>query len=205
MISPAAWKSHLANPGYHRTLPDGTPLTWTASKADLFEDIAGVYQPVTAHDAELFLYIATRTADEMIALWRPAPPTVDGAPALRPRHRFQEQLENALRWRDTHIPVAARPAVLAIVTAIIEHEYADALELDSDALDDLPEDPEKKSPTATPTGSSPPSTPSAPALPDGPTSFTISPSTPSSPPTGPGSTPTETPSSPPPAATSATP
>lgn len=202
--------ARTAEPGHpapHTCLPDGTPLTWTAGRADIFEDLTGEYLPRSFHDVSVFLWLASRENSWVEALWIPGSPVtqeVDGPEDVLPRGRFAGLLAQALAWREIVIPAAARDSAMALTARILDREYDPSIEIDEAAIEEEPA--EKKSPQAGRTGSSPPPMPYAvDTRPNLPLSFTISPIEPSSPSTGPDSTPSACPLSPPPPAAGMTP
>ncbi len=192
---------------FHLRLPDGTPLRLTASGIDLWERITGGgWYVETFHHASILLWCATRTPEQLLALWTPAPPedTADGrteatGEEILPIFRPDARLRDAIIWRDAVIPAGARQEVLLIAIALWAHEHANLLEIDEASLDD-DNDGQKKSTFPAPTGSSAPSTPSAAETPPAgpPSSPSHTPT--SSAPTEHGSSPAASPSSPPPPA-----
>lgn len=205
----AAWRTHLLSDARLTALPDGTPLQLTASGIDLFERLTGgSYIPQDFHESTILLWCATRTPEELEAVWIPAPPEStepeDPAASIIPIYNIPSLMRRVVRWRDGIIPAGARLEVHRLALALWDHEHGTLLEVDEAGLPDVPEA-EKKSPPAVPTGSSPPSMPSPEATPaDGLTCSTASAIAPSSPLTAHGSLPTESPSSLPPSDKSGT-
>jgi hypothetical protein len=219
------WQSHLPSPAVpavpavaavpghpkpHRFLPDGSPLSWTAGKADIFEDLTGEYVPRTFHDASVFLWLASRENDWIQDLWipgSPVEPQVEGEAEVSARVRFPGLLKLALQWRDAVIPPAAREFATALAARLVLAEYSGSLEIDEAAIEEQSEEVQKKTGAgAGLTGSSPLLSGSPAATPpDSALFFTIPVSPSSLPSTPPGSTPPASLSSPPPPGSEETP
>lgn len=203
----ADFNAHNRKPDAHLSLPDGTTLFLTASGMDMFERLTGSFIPQDFHEATIFLWCATCSAEYWLQMWEPAPPVDrDEDTPLLPVHRIAERLKEAVAWRDAFLPAGASIQIIALAMKLWNYVHETALEVDEAALPDTSGSAEKKSPAAPPTGSSPPSAPFPEEVPnDGPIFFTESATGISSPPTEPGSPAPALPPLPPPPDAAATP
>lgn len=205
-ISLAQLRAHLReHPEPLTCLPNGQPLRMVASGVDMFERLTQSFVPQDYHEASIFLWCATRTADYWASKWTPAPPVNDGDAVKIPALDAPGMLVEAVAWRDAVLPAGGTVEVEALVRRLWCHLHDVALEIDEAGLPEVPEA-EKKSPLAAPTGSLPPSTPSAAEMSaSGAGCSTSATTAPSLPPTAHGCSPKESPSSPPSSASGAMP
>lgn len=227
LIPAAEWRAHCekhrGTPALFAALPDGSPLRLTPAGVQFYEQVTGtLLWPTDAREAAVLLWAASLPAHEQEALWLPQEPLSleESAGFLNaentrviPGLSGQELTLRFLRWQRAVIPPAISAAVdvQTIALALWNHENATAVEIDEDALPEIPDDnagtgpeAEKKNPAPLLTGSPASATPSAEATsPAGPPSYFTPATAPSSPPTPPGSPPPVSPSSPPPIASAA--
>jgi len=98
LITVAALQQHLdTHPAPWRAFPDGRPLRLTSAAIEFIVDDFGGYEPDEVRSAHRILYFASRTDDEMDALWIPSVPRIrdaadssDAVPALNILHLQRE-------------------------------------------------------------------------------------------------------------------
>lgn len=145
LITGEQLKLHLQRPDSWRSLPDGRPLRLCVDALEYMgEDGFGGYDPGSLRSAIRVLWFATRTPEQMDALWVPPPlPPVEGAEGvLRTAEqpvglafRLRELQAEISRWgRETFAPCAHMG---------VRHL---ALDLWINVVDRIPVPAEKKSP-----------------------------------------------------------
>ncbi len=142
----------MQRPDSWRSLPDGRPLRLCADAIEYIGDDFQGYEPGSLRSAMRVLYFATRTPEQMDALWVPPPlPPAEGAEGVL---RTAEPVGLAFRLRELQMEISRWGRETFAPCAHMGVRRL-ALDLWINVVDRIPVPAEKKSPEpeADPTGS----------------------------------------------------